>query len=200
VVLGEPQLNRVCLRSVHYSPTWDLPLDACINHKSAAAIAFIPPTNPRTRPCPLVRNYYFRLMQIANSRRGVRCINSSAAGPARSGRRALMTTFDFSNNAEAAANAVCHAWRSSSTYVQRAIRAIILINRRHPFLPRMCYLDDIIKSSDATAFLNPRPDSLAGSHSSEQKPPFWLAPNTEKHKYLAKIKEEKFSGAFTIVF
>jgi hypothetical protein len=127
VVLGETQLNRVCLRSMHYSPTWDLPLDACINHKSAAAataVAFIA-TNPRTRACPLVRNYYFRLMQIANSRRA-----ASAAlillQPARRvlpwPPRALMTTFDFSNNAAAAAWYATHGATPPRTSRERYVQ------------------------------------------------------------------------------
>jgi hypothetical protein len=135
-------------------------------------------------------------MQIANSRRAA----SAALIPLQpAGRPGAFwpprANDNFRNAATALVNAVCHARRGFSTYVQRAIRAIILINRRHPFVPRMCYLDDIIKSSAAAAFLNPRPDSLAGcSQSSEQKPPFrlWLPQASEKHKYLAKIKEEKF--------
>lgn len=64
----------------------------------------------------------------------------------------------------------------------------------------MCYLDDIIKSSAAAAHFSTHDlIRLLVARAKFRAEATFLAVHQKKHKYLVKIKEEKFC-AFTIVF
>jgi hypothetical protein len=111
-----------------------------------------------------------------------------------------MTTFDFSNNAAAAAWYATHGAAPPRTSRERYTCNYFNKSTASVSALYVCYLDDIIKSNAAAAFLNPRPDSLAARIVQRRSHLFGWLPTLKKHKYLAKIKEEKLCSAFTIVF